>query len=1173
VVAGDAGIQELAADAAVARIAGSEPATPLPPMFRARRHGVRRWPGHGALLYDPRVVARGGAGTFVGRTSELASLHDALDAALAGRGSLVMLVGEPGIGKTRLAEEIATRARDAGADVLWGRVWEGGGAPALWPWVQILRGWVADAEPERLRAAVGPGGALVAHVAPELLERLPDLVVPALPEGETGRFRLLDAVASTLRRAAQRRPLVLVLDDLHWADEASLELLALLARDVAGAPLLVVGTYRDTDVDRDDPRSRLLGRVAREGTSNPLRGFSAEDVRAFVAANEGVTPSPALVAAVLERTDGNPLFVSEVVRLLIADRVVDTSGTQARWMQQIPSGVQDVIRRRIERLPPDCAAVLRRGAVLGRDFDLRVVDRMRTAADSAPLDVIDAAISARLIVPITSIPGAFRFAHALVRDTLYADLTAVERAHLHHAAGVALETIHRADLEPHRGELAHHFFVAAANGDAERAMEHAEAAARRALALRAYDEAARLYELALGAIALGHADDGAPAVRRTEIQLALLDARSQASDDARTRDAYVEVGEVAARLGLTEALARAAFGAGGRGDMGGAPDPRLVALLERALAALGPKESTIRSRLLSRLSGALTLIPGTRHRRTELSDDAIAMAERTGDADTLAFALVARHLALCGPGGLADRLATSQRLLRVAEEAGSRESLAMALQWRSAALIEAGDVQAADQTMQRYAALTDELRQPAYRVHMAEWRAMRALLDGRFDDAEPLIAATLALGAHGDPMNRQMRYVTQMTMLRREQGRLEEMADAVFGVVDAMPAVPAFRAGAAMVAVETGREAEARAHFEVLAANDFADFPHDVAWAGGMAQLARVCAALSDVPRAAVLYDLLLPDAERNLVVGLADVCEGAAMHYLGMLAGVQGRFDEAVRHFEAALAANARMGARPALAHTQREYAAVCLRRDDRGRAGELLAAATATYQDLGMTTFAERARALTVAAAGAAPADGPARAGNVFVRQGDYWTVRYGDTVVRLRDGKGLRYLAELLRRPGTRTHVLDLATAVDGRPAAGDRQQARAATADERLSVGRPAAIADAPDARARREYRRRAEELHDELEEAERHHDVGRTSRLRAELELVGAELASAYGSGLARRTNDAVEKARKAVTNRIRSVLDHLKREHPALRRHLSASLKLGTWCVYEPSPDARWHFG
>jgi hypothetical protein len=1103
-------------------------------------------------------VQRPGAGAFVGRNAEILALRAALDDVLAGRGSLVLLVGEPGIGKTRLAEELSALARTAGAEVLWGRSWEGAGAPALWPWVQILRSAIASREPSRLRAELGGAGGTVAHVAPELLERLPDLVVPVLPAGEAGRFRLLDAVATVLRRAAGARPLVLVLDDLHWADEPSLELLHLLSRDPSGAPILIVGTYRDTDVDRDE-RGRLLGRIAREGTSNVLRGFGADDVRALVTHTTGIDPSPSLVGAVVERTDGNPLFVGELVRLLVAEGALAAPGSHASWIRQIPGGVHETIRRRTERLPPACAVALGRAAVVGREFELRVVDGMRSdEAEATALEVIDAAIAARLVAPAG--PGRYRFAHALVRDTLYVDLPAADRVRLHRAAGRALEAVHAADLEPHLAELAHHFIEAAADGDAEKGLGYAEAAARRALAVRGYEDAVRLYELALAALAdTPGSDDAGVAVRRTRLLLALADARSMASDDQETRDAYAEVAEMAERVGLAEELALAALGSGGRGDMAAAPDPRLIALLERALAALGPSDSTLRSRVLSRLSAALTLIPDTRARREHLAEEAIGIAERTGDAGALAFALAGRQLALYGPGHLDDRARLSARLLDVAEHAGSEESLVMGLQWRAHALLEAGDVIAGDQVMQRYARLSDELRQPGYQVHMAEWRAMRALHDGRLVDAEGLIAAMLALGQHGDPMNTQMRWVSQMCALRREQGRLDEMIDAIFAVVAAMPSMPAFRGGAAVAAIETGREAEARAHFETLAADDFASFPRDAAWAGGMAQLARVCAALEDAPRAAVLYDLLLPDAERNLVIGFANVSEGAASHFLGMLAATQGRDEEAARHFEAALLMNARMGARPALAHTQREYAKLCLRRHDGGRADELLAAAVGTYEALGMTTFVERTRALrATSGTPAARTDGAGRGANVFVREGDYWTVTYDGAVVRLKDGKGLRYVAELLRSPGRRTHVLDLVAAVDGGP--GDGAQ-------------RPGAIPDGPDARARTAYRQRAAELQDALAEAERQNDIGRTARLRAEIDQIGVELASAYGMGLERRANDAVERARKAVTNRIRSVVDHLREQHAPLARHLSTSFKLGTWCSYEPEAPVGWRFG
>jgi hypothetical protein len=1094
-------------------------------------------------------VALPAASGFVGRRSELAALREALEGALAGRGSLVLLVGEPGMGKTRLAEEVAAHARRAKADVLWGRAWEGAGAPALWPWLQILRGWIEGREPEELRGELGTAGGAVAHIAPELLERLPDLAVPALPEGEAGRFRLLDVVASVLRRASRTRALVLVLDDLHWADESSLELLQLMARQAQAAPILILGTIREGEIGRGDARAGSLARLAREGASYGLRGFDAADVSALVAQTTGVAPSPGLVAAVVERTDGNPLFVREIARLLCEGGAIDGAGTQAAWMQQIPAGIQETMRLRLERLPAGCADALARAAVLGREFDLRVLDQMRVAASDPPaLDVLDAAVEARLVLPVAGVPGRRRFAHALVRETLYADLPDAERTGLHRAAGRALERVHRADPAPHLAELAHHFFVAAADGDAERALGYAEAAARRALELRAYEEAARLNEQAIAALGLvpGLAETEA-ARRRTELLLALADARSQASDDRRARDTYREAAALADRLGMAEPLARAAFGAGGRADMGGVPDPPLIALLERALATLGGAAPALRSRLQSRLSGALTLLPEARERRWQLAEEAVRGAEEAGDPDVLTLALVSRQLVLCGPGRVQDRLEISERMLRLAHAEGSRESQAISLLWRYMALLEVGDLEAADRTMQQLGAAAEELRQPVHLVHVAGWRAMRALLDGRLADAEPLIAAMLAAGAHADPMNTQMRYVTQMYALRREQGRLAELAPAILAMVAAVPGIPSLRAGAAVAALETGRADEARSHFEFLARDDFAALPRDFAWPGGLAQLALACTGLADARRAAVLYDLLLPDAERNLVIGFCEVCEGAAGRFLGMLATVQERYGEAERHFEAALAMNARMGARPARAHTEREYAAMLLRRaapGDRERADALRAAAMRTYSELGMQTYLERAAALAV---DPFPAEGAAGAHCVLRREGDSWAVGYEGASFRLRDAKGLRYLARLLADPERELHVVDLAGAADVRE-------------------GEATAV---PDPEARRAYRRRLEDLRAQLEEAERFEDLGRAAALQEEMDALASELAAVYGLRSARARGGA-ERVRKAVTKCIRDQITKIGRSDAALGRHLANAVRTGTFCAYVPERPVHW---
>ncbi len=418
---------------------------------------------------------------------------------------------------------------------------------------------------------------------------------------------------------------------------------------------------------------------------------------------------------------------------------------------------------------------------------------------------------------MTGAPGRQRFAHALLRDTLYLDLPVSERARLHASAGRALEDLYGADLTPHLTELAQHFLAGAEQVGADTALRYAAAAARRATELRAYEEAARLYEQALASLDLGSSERGERdrATQRVELLLALADARSMASDDARARASYFGVAELADRLGLAEPLARAALWAGGRGDMAGLPDPRLIALLERALAALGPRDSARRSQLLSRLSGALTLVPGTLERRMQLCDAAEKAAEVAGDADSLGLALVARQLALCGPGGLDERLALGERLLSLARARGSRESLAMALLWHAKTLLETGEIQRADEAMQEFAALANELAQRSYQVHVAGWRAMRATFEGRLSEAESLVAAMLAAGAHADPMNTPLRYASQMYGLRREQGRLGEMAPGLLDIVASLPALPSMRAGTTLAALEAGRAGEARAQFEI----------------------------------------------------------------------------------------------------------------------------------------------------------------------------------------------------------------------------------------------------------------------------------------------------------------------------------------------------------------------
>ncbi|MCI0824856.1 MAG: protein kinase, partial [Chloroflexi bacterium] len=313
-------------------------------------------------------------GVFVGRQREMGDLKAALEETLSGRGRLVMLVGEPGIGKTRTAQELTTYAGLRGAQVLWGRSYEEQGVPPYWPWVQAIRSYVRQRDPEQLRSEMGAGAADIAEVVSDVRERLPDLQPAPQLEPEQARFRLFDSIAAFLKTASLRQPLVLVLDDLHWADQPSLALLQFVARELGGARLLIIGTYRDMELSRQHPLAETLGELTRERLFQRviLRGLTQEDVGRFIEMTSGNSAPRGLTEAVHTQTEGNPLFVTEVVRLLVqegelgAEKVRETDS----WTIRIPQGVREVIGRRLNRLSQRCNEALTVASIVGREFTM-----------------------------------------------------------------------------------------------------------------------------------------------------------------------------------------------------------------------------------------------------------------------------------------------------------------------------------------------------------------------------------------------------------------------------------------------------------------------------------------------------------------------------------------------------------------------------------------------------------------------------------------------------------------------------------------------------------------------------------------------------------------------------------------------------------------------------------
>jgi DNA-binding SARP family transcriptional activator len=898
---------------------------------------------------------------FVGRERELAELVGGLDDAFAGRGSLFLLVGDPGIGKSRIAEELMAHARARGARVLVGRCWEAGGAPAYWPWVQSLRPYVRDTGVESLRSQLREGAADVARLLPELRELLDDLP-PASPlESEGARFRLFDSMTAFLRSVAAERPLVLVLDDLHAADEPSLLLLQFVARELGESRLLVVGAYRDVDPTLGEPLTTTLTEVAREPVTRTLAlaGLGEADVARFIELAAPAASAAELGPVVHAETEGNPLFVGEIVRLLAAEKRLDQP---AAAPLAIPQSVRGVIGRRLRHLPDECNRLLTLASVLGREFDLAALAAVSGLEPDATLEFLDEAIEARVVSVVPGAIGRMRFAHALIRDAAYRGLTTSHRVQLHRQVGEALEVLYSSDLDPHLAELAHHFFESAAGGDVSKAVDYARRAGARAVALLAYEEAVRLYRMALAGLDSKEASDEP---LRCELLFSLGEAQARSGEMASAQETFARTAAVARELGRPELTARAAIGYGGRFVwLRSGRDRRLVPLLQDALAALPEEDSVLRVKLLARLAGALRDQPSARP-VASISREAIEMARRLHDPATLAYALDSAYAGITYPQQIAEWRATADELVQAADAAGDKERAFAAHQHRLGVLMLEGDLEGVDAQLQAMERLVDELRQPAQTWALTLTQTARALFAGQFPDAEALMERSRELGRRAQTPDVTFfgAQVLQQFVLRREQGRLEEVEAGLERFVDEYPGLVVYRCALAALHTEAGRQANARHVFEALASDDFAELPSRQEWFFGAGLLSEVCAVLGDRRRAATLYELLLPYAGYNQL-NYVEVCCGSTSRYLGLLATTLSRWQEAEYHFQAAIEMDQRTGGWPWLAHSKADYARMLLSRGtphDREQARGLLHSARATYDQLGMATHAARASALS--------------------------------------------------------------------------------------------------------------------------------------------------------------------------------------------------------------------
>jgi len=438
------------------------------------------------------------ADELVGRDDQLAALDGILAGARGGRGRVVLVAGESGIGKTRLAEEAARRAAAAGMQVAWGRCHEGDGAPTLWPWAQVVRQLAAELGPGQLASLLGPSAGWLGQLMPELAEPTPSAGPPSVADLGAARFQLNQAVAGLLRRLAEARPLLVVVDDLHWADVPSLSLLAFLAAELSDARLVVVGTYRDVEVAPGRPLAETLGALAREPTVEriPLGGLDRAGVAALIGRAIGATPTEPLVAAVADRCGGNPFFITELLQLLQSERQLAGPDAAAAARREVPVGVRDVLRARLARLPAQTGTFLMVAAVAGRGFDLDLVEAVTGLEDDPALDAAEAAVLAGLLLEDDRAAGRYQFAHALVRETIYEDISRARRARLHARVVDALVAARGPEPEP-AAEMAYHCWQAAPVIGAARALPHLLRAGEQAAAQLAYEAADEQFGRAL----------------------------------------------------------------------------------------------------------------------------------------------------------------------------------------------------------------------------------------------------------------------------------------------------------------------------------------------------------------------------------------------------------------------------------------------------------------------------------------------------------------------------------------------------------------------------------------------------------------------------------------------------------------------------------------------------
>jgi DNA-binding SARP family transcriptional activator/tetratricopeptide (TPR) repeat protein len=924
---------------------------------------LRQDPSLDVTVGPPRRAAPAGVaeklGGFVGREQELGRLRDALDGALSRSGRLVMLSGEPGIGKTRMAIELAGYAEEQGARVLWGRCYEREGAPPYWPWLQAIRAYVGGRDLGALRSELGSQAATVAEIVPEVRERLSDLEPPAVPSDPSeARFRLLDSVASFLKRASHAQPLMIVLDDVHGADAGSLLLLEFVARELAEAHLLLIGTYLDVELTRGHPLAETLAELTRERLFErvSLRGLTEEEVARFIEETIGLPPPPELARAVHRQAEGNPLFMTEVVRLLVQEQALteETLDETRDWSLRLPEGVKQVIGRRLDRLSPECNDVLRLGSVIGREFSLgqlATLDDDRSADEL--LTLLEEALTSHVVEELSDSVGTYRFTHTLVQETLVEELSTTRRVRLHARVGEALEQFYGEEVDAHAAALAHHFAEAETVLGSRKLIRFSRIAGESALAAHAYDEGLAAFKQALAAKEGQPMDDESAAIlfglARCELAVGERYDLTEALGHMRQAfDYYAEAGDQQRAVEIAVYTIPPLY----------VPNDytAYLSLADRALAMVSPN-----SLEAGRLHSTLGWFTGLRNYESARSafQRSYRIAHRLGDEALEARTLVSdAHVDFWHLRWQAC-LEKSLRAIELAAEADDyrtemvARSFAMRMQTtigesEEAAAHAVGMLEQAERFRERYWLVTARVNPLWLAVLMGDWQAGRRLSEEglalQSSDVRNLGCRAL-LESHVGDFARAGVYADRLVKARRLSAR-------------AFPIEEAFAAALLpLLANITGADERLGQAHEAAAAAQSGDVVLpliDLFVTVGRGFVA----VLRRDPVQAKEHHAALTALNGTALAVLCMTVD----RLLGLLAKTAGQLEAALVHFEDGLTFCERAGYRPEYAWTAYDYAEALLERGgpgDRERSVSMRTEALAVAHELGMQSLIDRASA----------------------------------------------------------------------------------------------------------------------------------------------------------------------------------------------------------------------